>query len=59
MKALRPAILEKIVTQHFDNIIDLVVMAQKAEAFLDDTAVLREQSRNRSNNRKANKRNQG
>ncbi|PON52188.1 LOW QUALITY PROTEIN: hypothetical protein TorRG33x02_309160 [Trema orientale] len=46
-------------TQHFDNLVDLVVAAQKAEAFLNDKSTLRE-SRNRgSNDRKANRRNLG
>lgn len=42
MEALRLTILEKIVIQHFDNLVDLVATAQKAEAFLDDKLTMRE-----------------
>ncbi|PON77077.1 hypothetical protein PanWU01x14_030860 [Parasponia andersonii] len=60
MEALRPAILEMIVTQHFDNLVNLVIRAKKAKAILDDKLNLREQSRNRgSNDKKANMRNLG
>ncbi|PON68390.1 hypothetical protein PanWU01x14_095420, partial [Parasponia andersonii] len=59
MEALRPVILKKIMTQYFDNLVDLVAMAQKAKAFLDDKLTLKEQSRSKGNNRKANKKNHG
>ncbi|POO00952.1 hypothetical protein TorRG33x02_031350 [Trema orientale] len=58
IEALRPVIFEKIVTQHFDNLVDLVATTQKAKAFLDNKSTLREQSRNRGNDKKANRRNQ-
>ena len=58
MEALRPAILEKIVTQPFSNLVDLVAAAQKAEAFLNDRSITRDHARNKGNGRKMNKKNQ-
>ena len=59
MEALRPSILEKIVTQPFSNLVDLVAVAQKAEAFLGDRSTMRDHARNKGHRRKMNKKNQG
>ncbi|PON80329.1 hypothetical protein PanWU01x14_007790, partial [Parasponia andersonii] len=43
----------------FSNLIDLVVAAQKAEAFLNNRSATRDRSRNKGNERKMNKKSQG
>ncbi|PON77786.1 hypothetical protein PanWU01x14_025420 [Parasponia andersonii] len=59
MEALRLAILEKIVTQPFSNLVNLVVATKKAKIFLDDRSTIRDHARNNGNRRKINKKNQG
>ncbi|PON42974.1 hypothetical protein PanWU01x14_277460 [Parasponia andersonii] len=59
MEALRLVILEKVVTQPFSNLVDLVTTAQKTEAFLNDRLATRDRSRNKGNERKMNKKIQG